>query len=242
VLARGGTPRGGGRGKRLCFLGVSSPYGDAGLEGLEAAARSLGVTVAATARYNQGDTSFTGPVTQLRDASCDAVFMATFSADTGRIVAEAQSLRFTPQFAVQATGWDRSLATGPVGPVVARSLWVMGEGPEWGDRTGQGYDWRLLVAAGAVLAFGSDAPVEPADPLHGLGAATGWRRRAGWHPELAVTRAQAVRACTWGAAYAAGMEDRLGRLAPGLLCDLTVVNEGRVAATVVGGEVTWRRA
>ncbi|OLB81288.1 MAG: hypothetical protein AUI14_03850 [Actinobacteria bacterium 13_2_20CM_2_71_6] len=113
---------------------------------------------------------------------------------------------------------------------------------EWGDRTRQAYAWRPLLAAGAVLAFGSDAPVEPADPLLGLDAATGWRRRAGWHPELAVTRAQAVRACTWGAAYAAGMEDRLGRLAPGLLCDLTVVHEGRVAATVVGGEVTWRRA
>jgi ABC-type branched-subunit amino acid transport system substrate-binding protein len=128
----------GGRGKRLCFLGVSNPYGDAGLEGLQSAARSLGTTVTAIARYNQGDTSFTGPVTQLRDAGCDAVFMATFSSDTGRIVAEAESLRFTPRFAVQATGWDRSLATGPVGPVVARSLWVMGEGTEWGDRSVKG--------------------------------------------------------------------------------------------------------
>jgi predicted amidohydrolase YtcJ len=92
-----------------------------------------------------------------------------------------------------------------------------------------------------VLAFGSDAPVEPADPLLGLNAATSWRRRAGWHPELALTPAQALRAYTSGAAYAAGMEDRLGRLRPGLLCDLTVVEEGRVVATVVGGEVTWRR-
>ena len=128
----------GGQGKRLCFLGVSNPYGDAGLEGLQAAARSLGTTVAATARYNLGDTSFTGPVTQLRDAGCDAVFMATFSSDTGRIVAEAESLRFTPRFVVQATGWDPSLATGPVGPAIARSVWVMGEGTEWGDRRVKG--------------------------------------------------------------------------------------------------------
>jgi predicted amidohydrolase YtcJ len=91
-----------------------------------------------------------------------------------------------------------------------------------------------------VLAFGSDAPVESPDPLLGIDAAAGWRSRAGWHPELAVTRAQAVRAYTWGAAYACGMEDRLGRLRPGLLCDLTVVRDGRVTATVVGGEVTWR--
>jgi ABC-type branched-subunit amino acid transport system substrate-binding protein len=128
----------GGRGKRVCFLGVANPFGDAGLAGLQSAARSLGFTVAATARYNQGDTSFTGPVTQLRDASCDAVFMATFSQDTARFVAEAESLRFSPRYVVQATGWDASLARGPVAGVLARQMWVMGEGPEWGDRSVKG--------------------------------------------------------------------------------------------------------
>ena len=128
----------GGRGKRICFLGVADPYGDAGLAGLEAAGRSLGFTVAAAARYNSGDTSFTAQVTQLRDASCDAVFLATFSRDTPRIVGEAEALRFTPRFAVQATGWDPSLATGPLAAVLQRSLWVMGEGTEWGDRNVKG--------------------------------------------------------------------------------------------------------
>jgi predicted amidohydrolase YtcJ len=112
---------------------------------------------------------------------------------------------------------------------------------EWPGRTGGAYAWRRLQDAGAVLAFGSDAPVESADPLLGLDAATSWRRRAGWHPELALTAAQALRAYTAGAAYAAGMEDRLGRLRPGLLCDLTVVDGDRAVATVVGGEVTWKR-
>jgi len=94
--------------------------------------------------------------------------------------------------------------------------------------------WRALLDAGAVLAFGSDAPVEPADPLLGIDAATAWRRRAGWYPDLALTEAQALRAYTWGAAYAAGMEDRLGGLRPGMLCDLTLIRDGRVTATVVG--------
>jgi predicted amidohydrolase YtcJ len=110
---------------------------------------------------------------------------------------------------------------------------------EWGVRTSGAYAWRTLLAAGAVLAFGSDAPVESADPLLGLDAATSWRRRVGWHPDLALTETQALRAYTWGAAYAAGMEDRLGRLRPGMLCDLTVVRDGRVATTVVGGVVTY---
>lgn len=111
---------------------------------------------------------------------------------------------------------------------------------EWGGRLHGAYAWEALRRAGAVLAFGSDAPVESADPLRGLEAATSWRRAAGWLPELAVARAQALRAYTWGAAFAVGMEDRLGRLRPGLLCDLTVVENGRVLATVLGGRLVWR--
>ncbi|MDQ3979858.1 MAG: ABC transporter substrate-binding protein [Actinomycetota bacterium] len=127
-----------GGAKRICFLGVADPYGDAGLAGLEAAGRALGFSVAAVARYNSGDTAFTAQVTQLRDASCDAVFLATFSRDTPRIVGEADALRFAPQFAVQATGWDPSLANGPLAATFQRSVWVMGEGTEWGDTAVKG--------------------------------------------------------------------------------------------------------
>lgn len=111
---------------------------------------------------------------------------------------------------------------------------------EWAGLTGKAYPWRALRGAGARLAFGSDAPVETADPLQGLEAATRWRRRAGWHPELAVTRAQALRAYTVDAAYAVGMERKVGRIRPGLLCDLTVIHGGRVTATVVGGRLVFR--
>ncbi|MGH7763630.1 MAG: amidohydrolase, partial [Candidatus Dormibacteraceae bacterium] len=103
------------------------------------------------------------------------------------------------------------------------------------------YAWRALERAGAHLAFGSDAPVEIADPLAGIEAATTWRRTAGWYPELAMTRTGAIRAYTAGAAYAAGLEKDLGSLRPGKLCDMTVVEDGRVIATVVGGRVSWRR-
>lgn len=108
-------------------------------------------------------------------------------------------------------------------------------GREWGERCAHSYAWGALARAGARLAFGSDAPVETADPLAGIDAATGWRRRVGWFPGLALGRAAALRAYTEGAAYAVGMERDLGRLTPGRLCDLTVVDAGRVLATVVGG-------
>ena len=111
----------------------------------------------------------------------------------------------------------------------------------WPDVTAHSYAWGALGAAGARLAFGSDAPVETADPLAGIEAATVWRRKASWHPELAVSRAAARRAYTAGAAYAVGMEKDLGSLRPGKLCDMTVVDEGRVVATIVGGEVSFLR-
>lgn len=111
----------------------------------------------------------------------------------------------------------------------------------WSSVTRYSYAWRALERAGVRLAFGSDAPVETADPLAGIEAATTWRRAARWHPELALTRASALRAYTSGGAYAAGQEDQVGTLRPGKMCDLTVVEDGRVVATVVGGRVTWLR-
>jgi predicted amidohydrolase YtcJ len=111
----------------------------------------------------------------------------------------------------------------------------------WPSVVAHSYAWRALERAGVRLAFGSDAPVETADPLAGIDAATAWRRRADWHPELALTRAATLRAYTSGAAYAAGMEGDVGVLRPGKLCDMTVVEDGRVAATIVGGRVSWRR-
>src|SRR5439155_108266 len=98
----------------------------------------------------------------------------------------------------------------------------------WPGVTKQAYAWRALEEAGVRLAFGSDSPVETADPLAGIEAATAWRRRARWHPELALTRASALRAYTAGAAYAAGMESELGALRPRKLCDMTVVDDGGV--------------
>jgi predicted amidohydrolase YtcJ len=111
----------------------------------------------------------------------------------------------------------------------------------WASVVTQSYAWGALAHAGTVLAFGSDAPVETADPLLGIDAATTWRRRAEWHPELAISRAKALRAYTVNAAYAVGMEQHLGSLRLRKLCDITVVDEGRVVATIVGGKVSWRR-
>src|SRR5258708_16304849 len=112
---------------------------------------------------------------------------------------------------------------------------------EWPRYTAASYAWRAVARAGTTLAFGSDAPVEKASPLLGLDAATGWRMRNRWHPELAVSRPAALRAYSFGVAYAAGMERLTGSLRPGLQCDLTIIDGDEVAPTLVPGQVVFTR-
>jgi predicted amidohydrolase YtcJ len=101
----------------------------------------------------------------------------------------------------------------------------------WGERTQYAYAWRTLLDAGAPLAFGSDAPIERFDPWAGLYAAVTRRHEVdgspgpeGWHPEQRLSLREALHAFTTGTAYAAGMESELGRLLPGYLADLLVLN------------------
>lgn len=100
---------------------------------------------------------------------------------------------------------------------------------DWGARAeSEGYAWRSIVDVGATLAFGSDAPVEPADPWPGIALAVlrrdpSWGRDApAFGPDEALTLEQALRAATVGAAATA--KDSLGgRLVPGSEADLIVL-------------------
>jgi predicted amidohydrolase YtcJ len=124
----------------------------------------------------------------------------------------------------------------------------------WGDRSAYAYAWRSQLSSHVPLAFGSDAPVESPNPFWGIHAAV-TRKRAdgtpsaqGWYPEQCLSVDEALHAYTTGAAYAAGMEDRLGKLAPGYLADLLILNKNpytcapeellttQPMATMVGGE------
>ena len=100
----------------------------------------------------------------------------------------------------------------------------------WGKRSSGAYAWRTQLEAGAVLAFGSDCPVESFNPFWGLHAAV-TRRRAdgapgpdGWYPEQRLDVETALRGFTLGAAYAGYSEARQGSLALGKLADLVVVD------------------
>jgi predicted amidohydrolase YtcJ len=128
------------------------------------------------------------------------------------------------------------------------------------DRLGAGterlrgaYAWRSALRAGLPLAFGSDFPVEPPDPRAGLDAAERRTSRSGvaFTPEEAISREDALRAFTAGAAWASFAEGRRGAVRAGLDADLTVLAADALASradelralpithVIVGGRVEW---
>ncbi len=142
-------------------------------------------------------------------------------------------------------------------PVHAPSDMLMAD-QFWGERAALAYAWRTQIDNGAVLTFGSDAPVESPNPFWGLHAAVTRRRLDGspgpngWYPEQRLSLQEALRGFTYGPSYTAHMEDRLGKLAPGYLADLLVldrdpflcepdaIKEIRPLMTMVGGEWVFR--
>ena len=108
---------------------------------------------------------------------------------------------------------DRNMAEDRIGPL----------------RIKGGYAWRRLLDTGAVLANGSDFPVELSNPFHGLYASVTRQGRdgeppGGWYADQALTRAEALHSFTLAAAYAAHQEDRLGSLEPGKWADFIVID------------------
>ncbi|WBX84221.1 amidohydrolase [Sphingosinicella microcystinivorans] len=103
------------------------------------------------------------------------------------------------------------------------------------ERLTRTYAFRSLIEAGVRTCFGSDWPVAPLDPMTGIDAAV--QRHTidganpdGWHPEQRVSIEAALTAYTRTAAFAGFQEDRLGRIAPGYLADITVLDRNLLAA------------
>jgi len=126
------------------------------------------------------------------------------------------------------------------------------------ERVKGAYAWRKLIDAGAVIANGSDFPVELANPMHGMYASVARKSRAGlpengWRSQDSLTREETLHSFTLAAAYAALQEDRLGSLEPGKWADFIVVDRDffeipeaeiddiRVLQTWIGGEMVFER-
>lgn len=132
-----------------------------------------------------------------------------------------------------------------------------------GERGAHMYNFRSLIESGALVAFGSDAPVADPNPFVGIHAALVRQRverlpAPPWYAGECITLAQAIEAYTLGAARAAGWERTIGSITPGKRGDLIVldrdlfaltleeINAGAVAQvfpvlTVFDGRIVYRR-
>jgi predicted amidohydrolase YtcJ len=133
------------------------------------------------------------------------------------------------------------------------------EGRIGAKRCESSYAFRSLLDNGARLAFGSDWPVAPLDPLAGIDAAVNRRtldgkHPDGWFPEQRITVAEAVEAYTLGSAFGGFQEKDRGSIHVGKLADFAVLSrdvfdakerdriaDAKVTMTVVGGKVVYER-
>jgi hypothetical protein len=126
------------------------------------------------------------------------------------------------------------------------------------DRMTEAYAWRTLLDLGCYIPGGSDAPVEEGNPLIEFYAAVARKDTTGfsndgWHPELKMTREEALKSLTIWGAKAAFEEEIKGSITPGKFADLAVLDRDlmtepedrlfdiKVLMTVVGGEVVFQR-
>src|SRR5438876_7689473 len=126
------------------------------------------------------------------------------------------------------------------------------------DRLAGAYAWQNFLKSGSIISGGSDAPVERGEPMIEFYAAVARKSikgesGAGWHPEQAVSREQALKMFTIWPAFAAFEEKDKGSIESGKLADFTVLSNDimkvpepeilntRCEMTVIGGEVLSKR-
>jgi predicted amidohydrolase YtcJ len=136
------------------------------------------------------------------------------------------------------------------------SDWRMAESRLGADRLGGAYAWRAMLDMGLSVPGGSDAPVELANPFHGLYAAVSRRDlsgepRGGWMLEQKLTRAEALRAFTIWGARAAFEEHVRGSLETGKRADFAVldrdimtcpedeIKDASAVAVIAGGRAVY---
>ncbi len=120
---------------------------------------------------------------------------------------------------------------------------------------GGAYVWQKLMLSGAIVANGTDVPVERIDPMASFHATVTRKTKDGsvFYGDQKMTRDQALKSYTWNGAFAAKEESLKGSLAAGKLADITVLSKDimtvaedeipstTVVYTIVGGKVAYSR-
>jgi predicted amidohydrolase YtcJ len=117
------------------------------------------------------------------------------------------------------------------------------------------YVWQKLMKSGAIVANGTDVPVERIDPMANFYATITRKTKDGsvFYSDQKMSRAEALKSYTWNGAYAAKEESLKGSIAVGKLADITVLSKDimtvseeeipttQAVYTIVGGRIAYQR-
>lgn len=154
---------------------------------------------------------------------------------------------------------------GKLGVIPAMQAIHMSSDRPWAiDRLGEkrivegAYMWQSLLKSGAKIVNGTDAPVEPVNPIPSFYASIARKTlkgqpEGGYEPNEKMTRDQALRSYTLDAAFGAFQEKQLGSIEPGKFADFTILTQDimeiaedevlktEVAMTIVGGKIVYEK-
>jgi ABC-type branched-subunit amino acid transport system substrate-binding protein len=157
----------GGKGTKVCALAQDDDFGEAGLEGLQSAKKSLKLKTGPTARFATGE-DLTAQIQELADASCDAVLVVATAADATAILTKSIQLNFEPRMIALAPFWLPLFAeSDATQQFLVDHVWVSAEQLiAWGDTNVPGMDEFLARQQ-------QYAPDQEPDPYFVFGYAQG---------------------------------------------------------------------
>ncbi len=148
--------------------------------------------------------------------------------------------------------------TASIQPIFVSTDWKVAK-QLWGEnRCWNAHAWRSIENAGIPTIFGSDAPIEPVNPLLGIQAAMTRQDQhgqpaSGWHPEQKLTLEAALMGFFKNAAWISNSEDKFGAIVPGKWADLSIfdqdlttvpvhgIKDVKVEMTIVDGEIVYQK-
>lgn len=162
---------GGYAGKPVCTMTLATGYGEAVVEGVDHLAKEMNFTVAAKATFKQDDQDFVAPVTQLKNANCAVIMMASLPSVTGKVLGAAAQLGYAPRWVMTSPSYHHALATSPLKDYLTKTAWISWDGTLYADSTSP----ALRAVADAQ---GKYAPEQTPDLFYLAGYVMGYPIRA----------------------------------------------------------------
>ncbi len=119
----------------VCAVSVGTSFGDAGSEGIRAAAAALPVTLGPIVTLAASETSFAPAVGALKAGGCQAVFLTVTPLQTLGMVVTGRQLSLSTRWIIMGASFSDRIVTPQTGPLFEQGAWVVGDGTQWGDET-----------------------------------------------------------------------------------------------------------